>query len=146
MSEAWDRLLRILTARSHGRAELRQKLRLKGHEAEEIEACLEKAERLQLLEDEASLAARFAAELRRKRGMSPLLARSKLMKRGFEGDVSDRAIRKAFADWEARTEALALLESEHDLQRGGRRLTRKGFPTEDVRWALQQLAHQEDDT
>lgn len=146
MSEAWDRLLRILTARSHGRAELRRKLSLKGHESEEIEACLEKAERLHLLEEEESIAARFAAELRRKRGTSPLLARSKLQQRGFESSVSDQAVKSAFADWDPRMEAMALLESEHDRERGGRRLTRKGFPAEDVRWALRQLARQRDDT
>jgi len=146
MIEAWDRLLRILSARSHGREELRRKLRLKGHEDEEIEDCLEKAERLHLLEDDEAVAARYALELRKKKGTSPLLATSRLRGRGFEGSVSERVVREAFADWDPRAEAMALLESEQDPERAGRRLTRKGFPAESVRWAVKELRRQRDDT
>jgi regulatory protein len=146
MTEAWDRLLRILSARAHGREELRRKLRLKAHEDEEIERCLEKAERLHLLEEDEAVAVRFARELRKRKGTSPLLASSKLRSRGFESSVSDRAIREAFADWDARTEALELLESEQDTERAGRRLTRRGFPAEDVRWAVKELRRRRDDT
>ncbi|MGF1511723.1 MAG: hypothetical protein ACFB9M_19680 [Myxococcota bacterium] len=136
--QAWNALLRIITPRAHGRAELSRKLRQRGCDEGAIRLAIEKAEDLQLLESEDELASRYAQQLR-ERGATPLAATQKLASRGFASDVSDRAIDTVFETWNGRIEALRMLESEHDLERAARRLSRRGFSADDLVWAMRHV-------
>jgi SOS response regulatory protein OraA/RecX len=138
-ASGWDRLLRILSHRPHSRQELRRKMRRRGYTDQEVEGWIEKAERLHLLEPEEELATRFALELRRRRSANPRWTKHKLLERGFDSDVSERAVAGAFEDWDGRSAAVEVLDSEPDLDKAARRLSRRGFPADDLQWAVQNV-------
>jgi len=133
MTDPWETTLRILERRAHGPTELGAKLRARGFE--DVSALVERARELHLLETDEAVAERYARQLRRK-GSTPLAARAKLLRRGFDSSVSERATEQAFSDWDGKAEALAMLDSEQPSERVARRLSRRGFRADDIRWAL----------
>lgn len=140
-----DALARILSKRAHTRVELVRKLRLRAHSPEVIEQTLARAAELGLLEAEEDLALRYARELARKAGATPRRAEAKLAEKGFERSQAQAAVRAAFADWDPRAEAWALVSREGDPARAGRRLARAGFPAEVVRWAVEKITQSHGD-
>lgn len=142
LSELWETVLRILERRAHTRSELRRKLRQRSYEADAIDAAVAKAERLYLLGDEAELAEQYAASLASRDRATPAWVRSKLLSRGFASEHADLAVKSAFEEWRPSDAARRLLEKEQDLDRGVRRLLRRGFPADDV-WAAAHVLRRE---
>lgn len=86
---ALDSGLRLLGRRAHARVELRQKLRRRGHAAEDVEAALVRLTELGYLDDRS-----FAeGHVRRRRtGLGPLALSKELASRGVERSVAETAL------------------------------------------------------
>lgn len=86
---ARDAALRLLTRRSHSRAELGRKLSGRGYPAEEIAAVLAECERGGYLDD-AAVAGRWADVLVDRRCWGPQKVAAYLYERGIAEDIIDR--------------------------------------------------------
>ena len=145
----WEQVLRLLQRRAHTRLELRRKLQQRGHPEPDIEAAIAKAQRLSLMGAEGERAMRHAEALARRSRSTPAWVKHKLLARGFEPSDAQAAVDDAFRSWRPTEAALPLLENEQDLDRGARRLLRRGFPAEAVWAAVRKLRrerhHEESD-
>jgi len=142
---ALDQIFRLLARRAHGRAELRRKARQRGHESAHIQAAIERAEELGVLEPDSVSAAQFARERARRAGATPRQVEAKLRERGYETDLARRAARDAFSDWDPRAAAQEVTKSERDPARAARKLQRLGFPTDVIREVVSRLRPENDD-
>ncbi len=116
-----ERALALLARREHSRLELAAKLRRRGFAADQIGACLDALEAVQLLSDE-----RFAEQYVRSRvekGYGPLRIRRELRERGVAASLVERAL----APYARRWPALA--------QRQYRRRFGSGQPADHREWA-----------
>ncbi|PXX98237.1 regulatory protein RecX [Halomonas sp. LBP4] len=94
-----DDAIRLLARREYSRAELLERLSARGHEAADIQACLDALAEQGLQSD-----ARFAESFLRSRiarGQGPLKIRAELERRGIDRE----RIRDAFAELEGQGEA-----------------------------------------
>jgi len=89
---AYDRALKLLTRRDHFRAELVEKLRRKGFEADDIDRAVERLDELRLLDD-AALAGRFVEFRSVDRGWGPIRLTTELRRRGVDPDLAESAAR-----------------------------------------------------
>lgn len=135
----WEQVLRLLERRAHTERELRRKLLQRGYPRAACDAAIEKAVRLHLMGNEDHMAVRYAEELRSKPRSTPMWVRSKLRARGFSDSDADAAVAQAFDGWDPAADVRALLESEQDLDRAGRRLLRRGYPADAVRRGIESL-------
>lgn len=144
---AFRTLLRALERRSFARADLGRRLRRKGHRAEAVEAALERAAGLGLLDDAAF--ARTYVDTRAARGRGPARLARDLMAMGVERRHIDAAIAEhwpAGADRGAMPRALAArragqlgrLPRETKRRRLVAYLARRGFTGEEARRAIQE--------
>jgi regulatory protein len=101
---AYDKALKLLARRDHFRAELADKLRTRGFDADDVEAALDRLAGLGLLDDER-LARRFAELRAVDRGWGPRRLELELRARGVDRDLAERAAR---LDDELRRRALAV--------------------------------------
>lgn len=108
--------LRALERRSFARADLARRLRRKGHAPEAIDAALERAGALRLLDDAAF--ARNYVETRAGRGRGPTRLTRDLMAMGVERRHIDRAISAHFDDGADRSEVPLALASKRAAQLG----------------------------
>lgn len=142
-----DDAIRLLARREYSRAELAQRLSLRGHSAETIDACLDELASEGLQSDD-----RFAESFLRSRvmrGQGPLKVRAELERRGVERTLIvatlAEAEREGEVDWfELATEALARRfshpgDSPRERARRERFLASRGFEFEQVRHALEHL-------
>lgn len=140
---ALDSGLRLLGRRAHSRAELRQKLARRGHEAEEVDSALSRLAEMGYLDD-----SEFARGLVQRRSASrgPLALAAELAAKGIDREGSAAAL--AGLDRGAQlASARRLAERMYPngaqvgyrelLDRVGLRLLRRGFPSEVVRAACQ---------
>jgi len=137
--ETLDLFFRLLARRSHNRAELRRKAKQRGHDAADIEAALQRAEELDVLESEADSARRLAAERARRKGATPRAVEAKLLERGYASDITRGAVSEAFSDWNARCAAREALDSGRDPARNARKLQRLGFDADVIREVVSHL-------
>lgn len=137
--EAFDALVRLLARRAHSRHELSQKLRVRGHTTEAIEAAFARAAELHLLEDEAAIAARYAEELAAKPKATPAWVEAKLRSRGLPEPSIGPAVRGAFDGWDPRSAAQAAVAGERDVGKAARRLSRRGFSSDVIAWVVRQM-------
>lgn len=131
--------VRILARRSHGRFELKGKLKRRGHDDAEIEAAFGRLDELGYLEPEDEVAIRYATELASKKGATPRFVAHKLAQRGFESGCAQVAVRQAFRGWDWRVAALETVEGVEDPDKAARRLTRRGFSSDAVSWVVSRL-------
>ncbi len=141
-ASAFDRALRLLTARPHFRDELRRKLIQKGHEAGEVDAALARLAALGYLDD-AALAVAEAERLRARQGLGRSAVAARLARKG--------AGRAAVAAAEAGDDAAGELARAREtaarwLRRGraeadalARHLDRKGYPRHVIFRVLNEL-------
>lgn len=106
MSElpAYQQALGLLVRREHSRRELKQKLRQRGKETEEIESALETLSRQDFQNDE-----RFAFALARSRqsaGYGPIRIRAEMAQHSLGSDVITKAIDVLECDWAAMADDL----------------------------------------
>ncbi len=141
--DAFASLVRIITPRDHNRTELRRKLQQRKFSTQEIDEAFEKAERLKFLPDELDVAKRFAAELARKKGTTPQIARMKMQQRGFSSSEITPAVQAAFETWNAKEAAQNFLAGEKNADRAARKLKRRGFASDVIIWAVAQIRSQD---
>jgi regulatory protein len=94
---AYQQAMGLLVRREHSRRELKQKLRLRGKENEEIEAALETLSRQDFQNDE-----RFAMALARSRqsaGYGPLRIRAEMAQHSLGSELINQAIEALACDW-----------------------------------------------
>jgi len=144
---AFRTLLRALERRSYARVDLGRRLARKGHRPEAVEAALERAATLGLLDDAAF--ARNFVETRAPRGRGPARLSRDLMAMGVERrhidvaiaehwppDVDRSAMPRALAA--KRAKQLGALPREAKRRRLVAYLARRGFSGADVRQAVQE--------
>jgi regulatory protein len=138
---AYRTILRALEVRSYARGDLARRMLRKGHPRQAVEAALERASRLGLLDDEAF--ARTYVQTRSARGRGPARLVRDLLSMGVERAVIDRAIA---AEWSEEGDPKAMplaLARKRAAQLGGlprqtkrRRvvayLARRGFTGRDI--------------
>jgi regulatory protein len=130
--------LRLLTARSRTRAELRRRLEERGYEPAAVAEAMARLERVGLVDD-AALAA-DVAQGRAARGLDAAAIALELRDRGVDPEVAERAARAAVPDElradrcrqvaEARLAQLAGLPPATQLRRLAAYLARRGYPGE----------------
>jgi regulatory protein len=141
-ASAFDRAVRLLSARPHFREELRRKLIQKGHDAGEVDEALSRLAALGYLDD-AALAIAEAERLRERQGLGRRAVAARLSRKG--------AGRSAVAAAEAGDDAAGELERARETAakwlRGGRaaadalarHLDRKGYPRHVIFRVLREL-------
>lgn len=145
---AYQRALRRLGRRDHSVAELRRALLDRGHEADEVEAALERLRRERYLDD-AGFAERFARSRMAHQGHGRHRVRQDLRLRGVDRRTSEAGIAGALleVDENALVDGLArrywrqhaAVEPERRLPRLWAFLVRRGFAPGLVRDRLQAL-------
>jgi regulatory protein len=134
--------LHLLARREHSTAELRERLARKfGHDAETIEAELERLTAERLLDD-----TRFTESFIRmhcRKGHGPLRILQELARRGVSSELAEGLVDPRGAEWTERARAwrarrfgAAEPTAAADWQRQARHLQSRGFSTEQVRRAL----------
>lgn len=94
---AYQQALGLLVRREHSRRELKQKLKLRGKEAEEIDVALETLSRQDFQNDE-----RFAFALARSRqsaGYGPQRIRAEMQQHSLASELIDQAVYALDCDW-----------------------------------------------
>jgi regulatory protein len=94
---AYQQALGLLVRREHSRRELKQKLKFRGKEAEEIDVALETLSRQDFQNDE-----RFAFALARSRqsaGYGPQRIRAEMQQHGLASELIDQAVCALECDW-----------------------------------------------
>ena len=140
---ALDAGLRLLARRAHARAELRLKLRRRGHAAEDVEEALRRLAELGYLDDRS-----FAeGHVRRRRtGLGPLALSKELASRGVDRAVAETALAgfDAAAQLESATQLAERLYGRRPspgyremLNTVGAKLLRRGFSPAVARAACQ---------
>jgi regulatory protein len=138
---AFRTLLRALERRSFARADLGRRLVRKGHPRQAVEAALDRAQALGLLDD-AAFAAGYV-QTRAARGRGPSRLARDLMAMGVERSHIDRALAAEWPEGADRTEVPQALASKRaaqlgDLPRSVKRrrvlayLARRGFAGRDI--------------
>lgn len=97
MPKAFDIALRLLTRRDHSAFELRQKLKLKGCEVNDIEEALAECQRLGYQSDQ-----RFVesyCRYRMNQGFGPLKIMQELKAKGVSADLIQRTVYESDVDW-----------------------------------------------
>ena len=89
---AYDKALKLIARRDHFRAELVEKLRNKGFEADDIDRAMERLDELNLLDDEA-FAGRFVEFRSVDRGWGPHRLANELRRRGVDSRLAERVSR-----------------------------------------------------
>jgi regulatory protein len=145
---AYQRALGRLARRDHSVAELRRALGARGHDADEIEATLERLRRERYLDD-AAFAERYARSRLAHHGQGRALIRHALRQRGVALAESEAGMAKALAEVDERQvlEALARrywrqhgrVEPERRLPRLWTFLVRRGFAARLVHERLRAL-------
>ncbi|MGO2355068.1 MAG: regulatory protein RecX [Marinomonas foliarum] len=93
----FDQAMSLLSHREHSKKELTTKLKLRGHEEEEIETTIERLEEMNYLND-----TRFAEVFVRSRLNKPLGAsriQQELIQKGIHSELAKKAISNSNADW-----------------------------------------------
>ena len=130
----------LLQRREHSRRELTQKLRARGAEADEVASALERLAGNGLQDDE-----RFAQSLARQRctpGYGLHAIEVELKRHHLDDAVIGHAIDLLEADWNQLAEGLLQRRFPHgllstaDQRRASALLSRRGFPADAVRHAL----------
>jgi regulatory protein len=101
---AYQQAMGLLVRREHSRRELKQKLRLRGKENEEIEAALETLSRQDFQNDE-----RFAMALARSRqsaGYGPLRIRAEMAQHSLSSELINQAMEALACDWQEMAQGL----------------------------------------
>lgn len=94
---AYQQALGLLVRREHSRRELKQKLKIRGKEAEEIDVALEALSRQDFQNDE-----RFAFALARSRqsaGYGPQRIRAEMQQHSLASELVDQAVYALDCDW-----------------------------------------------
>jgi regulatory protein len=133
---AYDRALLILAGRPHSSAELRRKLRQRGHDADEVEATLTRLGEAGYLDDRA-----FAQSLvgwrSGKRGRRAMA--SELAARGVSRDVAMDVLGELDPAAELEAARRLVARDSDDPRRAAARLRRRGFGEDTIRSALREL-------
>lgn len=130
--------MRLLAVRPHSRAELRQKLRRRGCEAEAIEVALDRCVEVGYLDDVA-----FARALvnRRSASRGSAAIASELASKGIGRDLAEQLLTgREEAEVEAAARFLARLRpAASDRMRAAAKLQRRGFTVQVIRQAFRRL-------
>lgn len=130
----------LLQRREHSRRELARKLRARGVEGDEVEAALERLTDAGLQDD-----ARFAQSVARQRcasGYGCLYIQAELKGHGLSDETIRQAIDLLEANWSGLARDLLSrrfpdgLPSSSEARRAATLLTRRGFPADAIRHAL----------
>ncbi|MFQ3786569.1 regulatory protein RecX [Halomonas sp. A29] len=142
-----DDAIRLLARREYSRAELEQRLSLRGHPAEAVDACLDELT-VEGLQSDVRFAESFLRS-RVARGQGPLKVRAELERRGIERTLIATTLagaeQEGEVDWfELAAEALSRRfthpgESPRERARRERFLASRGFGFEQIRHALERL-------
>ncbi len=128
LKKAMDTAIRILARRSHACAEIRQKLRQRGFDADIIQAVISECERMNYLDDRQT-AGQYFRELKN-RGWGAQKIRAEMRKKGLYGDLAESLISDYAESQEEREIARNVLEKKKaafDRERDGRKRKEKIF-------------------
>lgn len=128
LKKAMDTAVRILARRSHASAEIRQKLRKRGFDADIIQTVLSECERLHYVDDGETVHLYFR-ELKN-RGRGPQKIRAEMRKKGLHGELAESLISDYAESQEEREMARNLLEKKKtafDREKDGRKRKEKMF-------------------
>ncbi|MCW4149682.1 recombination regulator RecX [Halomonas sp. 18H] len=137
-----DDAIRLLARREYGRQELRQRLAAKGHEPDQVEACLDELEEQGLQSDQ-----RFAESFLRSRvarGQGPVKVRAELGQRGIDDATQAQAFDEVADEVDWYELAAAVLarrfsgpgDSPRERARRERFLAGRGFDFDQLRHAM----------
>jgi len=139
----FDRALLILAGRPHSAAELRLKLRRRGHDADEVESALTRLRELGYLDD-AAFAQSLVGWRSRSRGRRAIA--SELAARGVPREVSAAVLAEVDPEAELAAAQALLARSlrdrgdERELSRAVAKLRRRGFDADTIQSALRAFA------
>jgi SOS response regulatory protein OraA/RecX len=114
---AYRTVLRALEVRSYARGDLARRMLRKGHQRRAVEAALERAAGLGLLDDAAF--AQGYVQTRSARGRGPSRLVRDLLSMGVDRDLIDRAIATEWSDKHDKTEMPLALAKKRAAQLGG---------------------------
>jgi regulatory protein len=147
-NQLYDRVLRLLSLRSHSRAELMRKLAAKGVEKAAAQEALATAEAQGYLDD-GRFAQEFARQGRDLKGWAPVRARMELRKRGVGREEIEAALSSVYAEIDPLEQAITLARARVRRFTGDREsrrrrlasfLARRGFPTSVCHQAVDEVA------
>lgn len=144
MDEAWEELLRLIEHREMSPAEIRRRLRRRGHPVRACEAALRKARRLGLI-DEGRLAQAIAEARSEGAPRGLLRVQSEFERRGIAGETAEKALGAVDDSARCREAAEGFLrrrgrpQDPADWRRLAGWLLRRGHLEESIRDALRSL-------
>jgi len=155
LKKAMDTAIRILARRSHSGAEIRQKLRQRGFDAEIIHAVISECERMNYIDDTQTLGQYFR-ELKHK-GCGPQKVRAEMKKKGLWGDSAELLVSEYAESQEEREAVRNVFEKKKaafDREKDGRKrkdkifrfLSSRGFSASLISELIRQQATPESDT
>ncbi len=132
MTKVLDCALRLLTRREHSGKELREKLKQKKFNADEIEDALESCQQLNVQSDERFVESYIRTRIHQ--GYGPVKITQELKQKGVDSELIDKKIKQeelnwlgyALAVWEKKSKGQANL-SFHEIQKYQRFLLYRGF-------------------
>ena len=134
----------LLTRRDHSRAELVQKLRQKGFDAESAGAAAEKLESLGYLDDRR-FAEIYAAELAQSKGFGKRRIVTELFRKGIARDVIDEVLETLELPQDSLVSLIERkfsrkLSTEQDVRRTVNALVRMGYGYGEIKAALEEFS------
>lgn len=144
----YERVLKLLTARAHARAELLRKLEARGVDAVVARQAVARAEADGYVDDDR-FARDFARQGRDLKGWAPARARLELRRRGVDPDTIDGALAAVYSEADLLEIAVRLArlrarrisgERESRRRRLAGFLARRGFATDICRRAVDEVA------
>ena len=144
MTKALDSALRLLTRREHSARELREKLRLKGFNQEEISDVIESCQRQNLQSDFRFVDNYIRSRIRQ--GYGPLKISQELKSKGVDSDLINNGLKQerdnwlihAINVWQKKSKEQGPL-SVIELQKQQRFLLYRGFDMDIIAQVLKEL-------
>lgn len=123
---------RLLKFRVRSRAEIRDRLAMKGFDPETIEAVIDRLEKSGFLDDE-KFAYLYAGDMLVVHGYGPVRIRMKLKQLKVDDEVIDRVLERVMQETDVRQVMKKLLESRKLSDHEAREfLFRRGFTTKEI--------------
>ncbi|MGB9789085.1 MAG: regulatory protein RecX [Thermotoga caldifontis] len=132
LNDALKYAKRLLKFRVRSRAEIRDRLSMKGFDPETIEAVIDRLEKSGFLDDE-KFAYLYASDMLVVHGYGPVRIKMKLKQLKVDGEIIDRVLKRVMQETDVRQVMKKLLESRKLSGHEAREfLFRRGFTTKEI--------------